>query len=79
MKPGAPARQERGGLKETVGLEAEGEDVEIAFNAVYLLEALRAAGDSPVEVLLNGKIGPALIRATNCPGYLGLVLPLRLL
>lgn len=72
------AQSEYGGMRETLPLEATGEDLEIAFNASYLLEALRATTGSAVEIAFNGKIGPALVRVPECPGYLGLVLPLRL-
>lgn len=74
------ARSELGGLKERLlDLEAGGEEVEIAFNASYLLDALRATGGEAVEIGLYGKIGPAVVKISGAPGYLGLVLPLRLL
>ncbi|MGQ9512963.1 DNA polymerase III subunit beta family protein, partial [Thermodesulfitimonas sp.] len=72
------AQSEYGGIKETVPLEASGDDLEIAFNASYLLEALRAAAGNSVEIAFSGKIGPALVRVAEVPAYLGLVLPLRL-
>lgn len=72
------AQSEYGGMRETLPLEATGDDLEIAFNAGYLLEALRATTGSAVEIAFSGKIGPALVRVSEAPGYLGLVLPLRL-
>ncbi|MEW6446917.1 MAG: DNA polymerase III subunit beta [Bacillota bacterium] len=73
------AQSEVGGLRETLSMQTEGEDVEVAFNSTYLLEALRAAESESVEVGFNGNMGPAVIRLPDSPGYLALVLPLRLL
>lgn len=72
------AQSDVGGLRETLAMETDGEDVEIAFNAAYLLEALRAADSETVEVGFNGNMGPAVIRLPDDPGYLALVLPLRI-
>ncbi|MCL6558628.1 MAG: DNA polymerase III subunit beta [Firmicutes bacterium] len=73
------SQSDLGGLNETVPLHFEGEDVEIAFNANYLLEALKAAGGGRVEMELNGSMGPAVIRTPGSGGYLALVLPLRII
>lgn len=73
------SQSELGGLKENVPLFFEGEPVEIAFNATYLLEALKAAGNETVDIELNGNMGPAVIRTPDAKGYLALVLPLRII
>ncbi|MEW6183281.1 MAG: DNA polymerase III subunit beta [Bacillota bacterium] len=73
------SQSESGGLKERVPLQVEGEDVEIAFNAVYLLDALRVAPQDTFELELNGSLGPALLKTSENKGFLALVLPLRML
>ncbi|MEW6172988.1 MAG: DNA polymerase III subunit beta [Bacillota bacterium] len=73
------SQSESGGLKEKVSLYVDGEDVEIAFNAVYLLDALRVAPQDNFELELNGSLGPALVKTSENPGFLALVLPLRML
>ncbi|MEW6572312.1 MAG: DNA polymerase III subunit beta [Bacillota bacterium] len=72
------AQSDVGGLRETLPMQTDGEDVEIAFNSTYLLEALRVAEGEAVEIGFNGNMGPAVIRFPEDPGYLALVLPLRL-
>jgi DNA polymerase-3 subunit beta len=72
------SQSDMGEFRETVAVDCEGEEVEIAFNANYLLDALRATVGDSVEIGLNGNIGPAVIRGPGHPGYLALVLPLRL-
>jgi DNA polymerase-3 subunit beta len=72
------SQSDLGEFRETVPVGCEGEEVEIAFNANYLIEALRAAAGESIEIGLNGSIGPAVIRAPGHPAYLALVLPLRL-
>ncbi|ACX51836.1 DNA polymerase III, beta subunit [Ammonifex degensii KC4] len=73
------ARSEAGEFKERVDGRAEGEDVTVAFNAGYLLEALKVL-DSAAEVRV-GLYGPASPATVTVPGderYLALVLPVRL-
>ncbi|MEW6770627.1 MAG: DNA polymerase III subunit beta [Bacillota bacterium] len=72
------SQSDMGEFRETVTVDFDGEEVEIAFNANYLLDALRATAGDLVEIGLNGNIGPAVIRGPGHPGYLALVLPLRL-
>lgn len=72
------SQSDLGEFRETVPVESEGEGVEVAFNANYLVEALRVAAGGPVEIGLNGSTGPAVVKAPGSPGYLALVLPLRL-
>lgn len=72
------SQSDMGGLRETLSMETQGEDVEIAFNSTYLLEALRATDSELIEISFYGSIGPAVIRSLDDPRYLALVLPLRL-
>ncbi|ACX51179.1 DNA polymerase III, beta subunit [Ammonifex degensii KC4] len=73
------ARSEAGEFKEHVDGRAEGEDLTLAFNADYLMEALRVL-DREAEVLVSlyGPMAPIIITSGSCKEYLALVLPLRL-
>jgi len=73
------ARSQAGSLVEELPVSLDGEALQVAFNAGYLIDALRAAGTAPVNLEFNGPVGPALVRpADGTNGYLGLVLPVRL-
>lgn len=72
------SRSDLGEFREAVSVEAAGEDVEVAFNVTYLLDALRVVPDA-VEVSFNGSTGPAVLRSPGLPGCLAVVLPLRLI
>ncbi|MFZ5899113.1 MAG: DNA polymerase III subunit beta [Bacillota bacterium] len=72
------ARSQVGSVLEEVAAELEGEDLQVAFNANYLIDALRAAGNETVSLEFNGPIGPAIIRPVSDGSYLALVLPVRL-
>lgn len=73
------ARSQVGSLIEELPAALDGEALQVAFNAGYLIDALRAAGPAPVSLEFNGPVGPALVRPVDeGNGYLGLVLPVRL-
>ncbi|RDV81798.1 DNA polymerase III subunit beta [Ammonifex thiophilus] len=73
------ARSEAGEFREHVDGWAEGEDLTLAFNADYLMEALRVLDrEAEVLVFLYGPMAPATITSAGRPEYLALVLPLRL-
>lgn len=72
------AQSEAGSLEETLSVACEGEPVAVAFNAGYLMDALRASPTQEVDVELNGPLGPAVFRPAGGEDYLALVLPVRL-
>ena len=68
-------------LGDTVSqLEAsvDGEDVEIAFNAKFLLDALLIFPGSTVTLSLSGKLQAGILRPVDQPDYLYLLMPLRI-
>lgn len=72
------AQSQVGSLEETLPVCSEGEPVAVAFNAGYLMEALRASSTQEVDLELNGPLGPAVLRPAGADDYLALVLPVRL-
>ncbi|MBC7340843.1 MAG: DNA polymerase III subunit beta [Clostridia bacterium] len=74
------AWQERGEMHEELPAKIEGEELEIAFNARYLLDGLQAVGAEEVVIEFNGPTGPAIIRPRQEKevACLYLVLPVRL-
>lgn len=66
-----------GVVSEDVECEIEGADLTIAFNAKYIIDALKAIGDEIVKMLLNSSVSPALIvPQSNISKFL--VLPVRI-
>ncbi|MBC7341381.1 MAG: DNA polymerase III subunit beta [Clostridia bacterium] len=71
---------EKGEMHEELPAKIEGEELEIAFNARYLLEGLQAIGAEEVTIDFTGSLGPAVIRPAQTEeiSCLYLVLPVRL-
>lgn len=72
------ANSESGNVNENVIANLEGKDMTIAFNAKYLSDALKGAGDEFVNIYLNGPISPCIIKPYSGEDYLYLVLPIRI-
>ena len=60
-------------------LEADvtGDELEISFNVNYILDALKAMDSQSVQILLNGKYDPILIREKDNDNYSYVVTPVR--
>lgn len=54
-----------------------GEEVQIAFNARYLIEALAAVDGDEVQLSLNGPLQPGIVRASGRDDYLCVIMPVR--
>jgi DNA polymerase-3 subunit beta len=67
--------------RETVGVDYNGEPLDIGYNAVYLLEALRTMNSETVEVSLNTPTSPGIVVPSvqeKGEDLVCLVMPLRL-
>ena len=71
------ANSELGDVYEDMEIEKEGKDIEIAFNARYLMESLRATGEKDVYLDFNSNINPCVITPVDGDRFLYLVLPVR--
>lgn len=58
-------------------IHKQGEDVQIAFNAKYLLDVLRVLDCENIKIEFTGPLSPALIKPANTDSFLYLVLPIR--
>lgn len=67
-----------GAAYETVNIDYEGKEMEIGFNAKYLMDALASIEDTDVILELNNELSPIIIRAEKMPHYLGIIMPLKL-
>jgi DNA polymerase-3 subunit beta len=55
----------------------EGEEVQVAFNTRYLLDALQAIDGEDAELALNGPLQPAVVRGKGHDDYLCVIMPVR--
>ncbi|AET65767.1 DNA polymerase III, beta subunit [Desulfosporosinus orientis DSM 765] len=68
---------ELGKISEQIGIEMEGNDVRIAFNAKFLIDALKVIDSEHVLFELSGPFSPGVMRPLDNPNYIYLVLPVR--
>ncbi|MCL6450680.1 MAG: DNA polymerase III subunit beta [Acetobacteraceae bacterium] len=66
-----------GWVREELDLTLEGESMEIAFNARYLMEGLRAADSDEVQFEASGPLSPSRLLTPGGEDFFYLVLPLR--
>ena len=72
------ARTQLGQVHESLTVEQEGSNKEIAFNARYFLEALRVIENEEVFVKLNQMNNPGIIEPIEGNEWLYLILPVRM-
>lgn len=72
------SKSEEGNVKEEVVIEKTGDDLEIGFNAKYVLDVLKAIEDEEVQMLFNTSISPCLIRPIKGDEFEYLILPVRI-
>lgn len=68
---------ELGDVLEEMDAHLEGEDIEIAFNARYILDVIRNVDDECCTLCMNTNVSPCVISPINGDDYLYLVLPVR--
>ena len=59
-------------------VEHEGDDLLIAFNVKYVIDAVRAIDDEQVTMRFNSGVSPCVIAPLEGDSYLYLVLPVRI-
>ncbi len=69
---------EAGRMREEIPVFQEGEDLQFAFNARYLSDALKAIGTEEVVLEFTGPLSPVIIKPVGEMEYLSLLLPVRL-
>lgn len=62
---------------EHLPIEYDGEEVKIAFNANYLLDALKAAEGETIQLHMNGPLQPAVLKSEEDATYSCMVMPIR--
>ena len=67
-----------GNASEKIPIEYDGKEMEIGFNARYLLETFSVHNEGDVVLELNNELSPVLIKSNTMPNFLGIVMPLKL-
>lgn len=67
-----------GNVYEQIVVEKEGEDLEIAFNSRYILDALKSIESEKIVLKLISNLSPCIITPLDSERQLNMVLPVRL-
>lgn len=70
--------KELGSQETDVEAQVEGEEITIAFNARFLIDALSATSATQVGIEFSGNLSPALIKPVGQEGLEYVVMPIRL-
>jgi DNA polymerase-3 subunit beta len=70
------AQSDFGEAKEVIGLVREGDDLEIAFNARYLLDVLDVVKSEGVVMGLTEALRPAVVKPAELDDYLCVIMPM---
>jgi DNA polymerase-3 subunit beta len=68
---------EVGDSKAEVNAKVDGSEIQIAFNARYILDALAVVGSDEVELQFDGPLSPGLIRTPGSEDYMYVIMPIR--
>lgn len=67
-----------GEAEEKLAVDYDGKEMEIGFNARFLIDALAVLDEGDVSIELNNELSPVILKSTMLPNYLGIIMPLRL-
>lgn len=57
--------------------EVEGKEVEVAFNAKYLIDFLSVVGEKNIRLSINDRLSPGVLRPAKDKDYMYIIMPLR--
>ncbi len=69
---------ELGDAKEEIGIEYEGEEINIGFNSRYLIDAVSTIEGENILLELRGKQNPGVIRSSDGSNHTSVVMPMRI-
>lgn len=72
------SQAEQGRLKEDVIAQKEGDDLEIGFNAQYLIDMLKAVSDEELTLSFKSRLDPCVVKPVEGNDFEYLILPVRL-
>lgn len=72
------SNSELGNVHEEISIELEGDDIQIAFNSKYFIDALKVIDDESVYLEFTTNLSPGIIKPITNDHTIYLVLPVRL-
>lgn len=72
------SKSEEGNVREEVIVTKEGEDLDIGFNAKYVLDVLKSIEDDEIYMYFNTSITPCLVEPVEGNAFEYLILPVRI-
>lgn len=72
------SNSQMGKVCEELNVEHDGDEIKIAFNSKYFLDALRIIDSEEIYLEFSTNVSPCLIKKVNAADYTYLVLPVRL-
>jgi len=67
-----------GSAKEDITVEYEGETMQLGFNGKYFYESLQVMESENIKAYINSEESPCLIQGEKDPGYLSIIMPMKL-
>jgi DNA polymerase-3 subunit beta len=67
-----------GDAKETIPVDYDGNEIEIGFNAKYLMDSINILDTENITFELNNEFSAVVIRSNEMQNYLGIIMPLRI-
>jgi DNA polymerase-3 subunit beta len=55
-----------------------GKEMEIGFNAKYLIDTLATFNEGEIQFELNNEFSAVVLKSPNIPNMLGIIMPLKL-
>lgn len=74
----AAQNKDLGEATEKIPVDYNGKEMEIGFNARYLIDALSTFDGGEIIFELNNELSPVIVKSDNTPHYLGIIMPLKL-
>ena len=68
---------EIGDAKEEISLDYKGEKMDIGFNPRYFIDALLVMNSEKITLELSDAVSPAVLSGEKDPGYLALIMPMK--
>lgn len=71
------SNSELGKVHEEIPIKLEGEDIEIAFNSKFFIDALKVIEDEEIYLEFTTNLSPGILKPVTSENYIYLVLPVR--
>jgi DNA polymerase-3 subunit beta len=67
-----------GSGKEEIAISYQGENMNLGFNGKYFVETMQVMKSEKIKAFLNSEKSPCLIEGDEDPGFMSIVMPMKL-